>query len=167
MIRYVAPVVVLTLVYTLALASFHLWDLLIGAVLSATLLFAFGRFVFGASARGVGQGLSPLGRIVAFVPFAAAVARETLAGAWRVFLVTLHLREPANPGIVTVPLEERTPTGVAVSAFLAGFSPGTLLVKVDEEERVMLIHAIDAADPDAVREARQEFYRRYQKKVFP
>jgi multisubunit Na+/H+ antiporter MnhE subunit len=54
-----------------------------------------------------------------------------------------------------------------VSAFLAAFTPDTLLVGVDEEKRVMLIHAIDAADPDAVRESQQEFYRRYQRRVFP
>ena len=101
------------------------------------------------------------------MPFAAAVARDALSGAWRVFLVTLHLGRPASPGVVAVPLGERSPTGAAVSAFLAAFTPDTLLVGVDEEERVMLIHAIDAGDPDAVRESQQEFYRRYQRRVFP
>ena len=38
MIRYVAAVAGLTLVYALALASFHPWDLLFGAVLSAVLV---------------------------------------------------------------------------------------------------------------------------------
>ncbi len=165
--RYVAAILVLTLVYALALASFHPWDLLIGAGLSAALLFSFGRLVSG-SAPETAEGRPSLpGRLAAFVPFAAAVTRDALSGAWRVFLVTLRLGRPASPGVVAVPLGERTPTGVAVSAFLAAFTPDTLLVGVDEEERVMLIHAVDAADPDAVREAQQEFYRRYQRKVFP
>jgi multisubunit Na+/H+ antiporter MnhE subunit len=110
---------------------------------------------------------NPLGRVRAFFPFAVAVGRDALAGAWRVFLATVGLRRPLGPGVVAVPFGERTPNGVAVSAFLAAFTPDTLLVGVDEEERVMLIHAVDAADPDAVREAQQEFYRRYQRKVFP
>jgi multisubunit Na+/H+ antiporter MnhE subunit len=31
----------------------------------------------------------------------------------------------------------------------------------------MLIHVIDASDPDAFRKDREDFYRRYQRKVFP
>lgn len=175
MTRYVAVVAVLTLVYALALASFHPWDLAIGAVLAAALLFAARR-----TARRTGDGAAgpsssesttsrpnPLGRVRAFFPFAVAVGRDALAGAWRVFLATVGLRRPRSPGVVVVPLGERTPNGVAVSAFLAAFTPDTLLVGVDEEKRVMLIHAIDAADPDAVRESQQEFYRRYQRRVFP
>jgi multisubunit Na+/H+ antiporter MnhE subunit len=173
--RYVAAVVALTLVYALALASFHPWDLAIGAMLAAALLVYARR-----TARRDGDGTagpsssestasrsSTLGRVRAFFPFAVAVGRYTLAGAWRVFLATVGLRRPLSPGVVAVPLEERTPNGIAVSAFLAAFTPDTLLVGVDEEKRVMLIHAIDAADPDAVRESQQEFYRRYQRSVFP
>lgn len=173
--RYVAVVAVLTLAYALALASFHPWDLAIGAVLAAALLF-YARRTARRSGDGA-AGLSssepaassphPLGRVRAFFPFVVAVGRDTLAGAWRVFLATVGLRRPRSPGVVAVPLGERTPNGVAVSAFLAAFTPDTLLVGVDEEKRVMLIYAIDAADPDAVRESQQEFYRRYQRRVFP
>jgi hypothetical protein len=45
--RYIAATVVPTLVYALALASFHRGDLAVGAGLSASLLFASWRFVFG------------------------------------------------------------------------------------------------------------------------
>ncbi len=175
--RFVAAVVALILVYALALASFHPWDLAIGAVLSATLLVVARRtalkFEDGAAApsspgpAGSPNPLgNPLGRVFAFFPFAAAVARDMLVGAWKVFLVTVHLRPP-DRRVVAVPLGERSPTGVAVSAFLAALVPGTVLIDVDEKERVMLIHAIDAADADATREDQQEFYRRYQRRVFP
>lgn len=164
MTRYVLAVVALTLVYALTLASFGPWDLLIGAGLSAALLFSFRRIVFEEkpSSRG-----AFLGRVASFVPLLAAVAREILSGSWEVFLVTAHLRKPSEPGIVLVPFGERSTKGVAVSAFITSLTPGTLLIEVDEEKRVMLIHAINAADPEAVREEQQEFYRRYQKKVFP
>jgi multisubunit Na+/H+ antiporter MnhE subunit len=173
--RYVAAVVALTLVYALALASFHPWDLAIGAVLAAALLFA-ARYTVRRTGDGAERPSSSepmasrpnlLGRVRAFFPFAVAIGRDVLAGAWRVFLATVGLRRPLSPGVVAVPLGERTPNGVAVSAFIAAFTPDTLLVGVDEEKRVMLIHAIDAANPDAVRESQQEFYRRYQGRVFP
>ena len=168
--RYVAAVVVLTLVYALALGSFHPWDLLIGASLSAALLFASRRFVFGAddaTLRPVDPGLTLLGRVMAFVPFAVAVFWEILVGNWEVTLVTLHLRPLVRPGIVAVPIGERTPTGVAVWAVVTGLPPGSFFVDVDRERGVVLIHVLDARDPEAYRDQQEDFYRRYQSKVFP
>ena len=170
MTRYVAAVVVLTLVYALALASFHPWDLLFGAGLSAALLFASRRFVFGADGtapRPAGRGLSLPGRMVAFVPFAAVVFRNILVGNWEVTLVTLRLRPLVRPGIVAVPVGDRTPTGVAVWAVVTGLPPGSFFVDVDRERGVVLIHVLDARDPEAFREQQEDFYRRYQSKVFP
>ncbi len=170
MTRYVAAVVALTLVYALALASFHPWDLLFGAGLSATLLFASRRFVFGADGtapRTADSGLTLLGRVVAFAPFAAAVFREIVVGNWEVTLVTLRLRPLVRPGIVAVPVGDRTPTGVAVWAVVTGLPPGSFFVDVDRERGVVLIHVLDARDPEAFREEQEDFYRRYQSKVFP
>ncbi len=170
MTRYVAVVLVLTLIYALALGSFHSWDLLFGAGLSAMLLFASRRFVFGASGappRPDGQELTLLGRVVAFAPFAVAVFREILVGNWEVTLVTLHLRPLVRPGIVAVPIGGRTPTGVAVWAVVTGLPPGSFFVDVDRERGVVLIHVLDARDPQAYRNQQEDFYRRYQSKVFP
>ena len=66
-------------------------------------------------------------------------------------VAALLLRQPIGPDLLERLVEDDV----------------VLLVGVDEEKRVMLIHAIDAADPDAVRESQQEFYRRYQRRVFP
>jgi multicomponent Na+:H+ antiporter subunit E len=170
MTRYAASVVVLTLVYALALGSFHSWDLLIGAGLSAALLSASRWFVFGADGtapRQTARGPTLLGRVVAFVPFAAAVFREILVGTWEVTLVTLRLRPLARPGIVAVPIGERTPTGVAVWAVVTGLPPGSFFAEVNQERGVVLIHVLDARNPEAFRREQADFYRRYQSKVFP
>ncbi len=174
MIRYAFAALTLTLIYALALSSFAPWDLFAGLIISSALLLI--------SRRRFGRGLTPSGdagdperlpfgvalrRVGAFFPFAWAVACETVSGAWRVMLAVLGVRPPREPGMVAVPLGERTADGIAVSAFLVAFSPGTLLVRVDEAERVMWIHAIDAADPEAVRRGQREFYERYQRRVFP
>jgi multisubunit Na+/H+ antiporter MnhE subunit len=165
--RFVAAVVVLTLVYALALGSFNPWDLLIGACLSAALLFASRRFVFGGDPGGAGPGPDPLGRVIAFVPFTLVILREILVGTWEVTLVTLHLRPLVKPGIVAVPLGERTPSGVAVWGVVTGLPPGSFFVDVDPERGVALIHVLDARDPGAFRREQMDFYRRYQSKVFP
>jgi multicomponent Na+:H+ antiporter subunit E len=160
--RYAPAVAALTLVYALALASFHPLDLLFGAVLSAVLLFVSRRFLFGTVRR---RGF--LRRAVAFVPFAGVVLREIVAGTWEVALVTLHLRPLVEPGIVAVPLADRTPFGVAIWALVTGLPPGSFFVDVDRQRGVALIHVLDARDPEAFRREQEDFYRRYQSKVFP
>ena len=173
MARFAAISLTLTLVYALALASFHPLDLLAGFVISIVLLLLTGpRTIFGEEAESEtrarkGVGPTRMARVVAFTPFLLAVGRESLFGAWRVVLAVLDIKRPDEPGLVSIPLEDRTARGVVVSAFLAAFIPGTLLILVDEEERVMWIHALDARSPEAVRQAQQDFYRRYQSRVFP
>ena len=164
MTRYVAAVALLTLVYALALGSFDPLDLLFGAGLSAALVVVSRGFVFGDDSD---RGPSILGRAVAFVPFAFAVFREILRGTWEVSLVTLHLRPLQQPGIVAVPIGDRTPSGVSAWAVVTGLPPGSFFVDVDGDRSVALIHVLDASDPEAFRREQEDFYRRYQSKVFP
>ena len=169
MARYPFAVVALTLGYAPAPASLHPWDLLIGAVLASILLFSFRRIVFGMD-PGSQAARSPgllLRRALAFVPFCLVVLRDILVGTWEVTLVVLHLRPLASPGIVAVPVGERTLTGVAVWAVVTGLPPGSFFVDVDRERGVALIHVLDARNPEAFREEQEDFYRRYQSKVFP
>jgi len=161
--RFVLPVVLLTLIYALVLGSFYPADLALGAVLSGVLLYALHPFVLPGrtGSRGV------LWRVAGFFPFAAAVARDVAVGTWEVTLVTLHLRPLGRSGIVAVPVGERSEMGVAVSALVATLSPGEVLVDLDRGRGVMLIHVIDAADPEEIRRRHEDFYRRYQRRVFP
>ncbi len=160
--RAIFCVVLLTGVYAMVLASLHPLDLLFGAVVSGALVYASRLFVFGGRPDPL-PGL--IRRWVAFFPFAGAVVQDVVAGTWEVALVTLHLRPLASPGIVKVPVGERTPTGVAVTALVMTLSPGAFLIEANEE--FMLIHLIDARDPNAFRQECEDFYQRYQRKVFP
>jgi multicomponent Na+:H+ antiporter subunit E len=157
--------VLLTFVYAMVLASFHPLDLLFGAILSAALLYTFRSFVFSSTGGGPGPLRGLLRSLAAFFPFAGAVVWDIVEGTWEVALVTLHFRPLVSPGIVKVPVGERTSTGVAVSALVTTLSPGAFLIEANEE--FMLLHVIDATDPDAVCEKHEDFYQRYQRKVFP
>ncbi len=106
-------------------------------------------------------------RLVAFVPFAVVIVWDILKGTWNVSLVVLHLRPLACPGLVAVPIAERSRLGVAVSALALSLSPGSFLVDVDWERGVILFHVLDASDPDRIRADLHRFYRRYQRPVFP
>ncbi len=162
--RYVVfTVVLLTLTYALVLGSFAPADLAMGVIISGVLVYGTRRFTFGEKAA------SPniLSRFLYFWPFLVAEIWNIITGTWEVALVTLHIKPLVSPGIVAVPIRERTPAGVAVSAMATTLSPGTFLVDVDWERGVMLIHSIDASDPEEVRREHQKFYERWQRKVFP
>lgn len=165
LIRFVLSLVFLTLTYAFVLASFHPWDLVMGAVFSGTFLYVFRDFLFGGTAPDSVRVF--FGKLAALPVFLAASVWDIVKGTVEVTLVVLHFRPLETPGIIRVPIEERTPTGLAVSATETTLSPGTYLVDVDDERGVWLVHALDASDADAVRRDRKEFYERYQKRVFP
>lgn len=166
MSRVFVAFVLLTLLYVLVLASINPWDLLIGALLSGGLLVAFRRFLFGERLPAADFAGLPK-RVLAFFPFVAAVSQDVLAGTWQVALMTLRIRPLDRAGIVEVPVQERTPTGVTVTALVTTLSPGSVLVDVDWEQDVILFHVLDAGDPDAVRSRHRQFYEQYQKPIFP
>ncbi len=156
------PTVLLTLIYALALASFDPWDLVLGALVSVTILLALRRLAAGERSES-----ASLRRLVAFVPFAGALLWEILVGSWQVAVFVLDGRSPARPGLVAVPFGDRTRLGVAVTGLAVTLSPGTAVLDIDWQQRTLLLHVLDARDPDAVRAHQHRFYDRYQRHVFP
>jgi multisubunit Na+/H+ antiporter MnhE subunit len=162
--RALLPTLFLALVYVLVLASLDPVDALVGVAVGAGVLAGAGRLAFERPPQ-------PLGhlprRLLAAIPLALALLREITVGTWEVALVVLRLRPLAAPGIVAVPIGERTELGLAVTGLLTTLAPGTFLVDVDRDRGVYLLHVLDASDPDAVRAHEQRFYERYQRAVFP
>lgn len=153
----------LTLIYALALASFAPVDLATGVVLSAGCL---------AAVRGLrGPDDTPAGELaqrVAFFPILlAAVSGEVVRGTWSLSLIVLGVRPLPCPGLVEVPMESRSETGMAAAAILTTLAPGDVVVDMDVERQIMLLHTIDASDPDAVRERLRLLRDRYGQRVFP
>ncbi len=162
--RYVFPATLLVTTYLLMLASVDPWDVGLAAVLAAVVIASLRRFLFTGEPGNFAD--VPL-RLVRTLPLAGAVMREIVVGTWQVALVVLHARPLAAPGIVAVPVGDRTRLGVAVTGLLATLAPGEFLVDVDWQRRVLLFHVLDASDPDAIRERHARFYERYQRAVFP
>lgn len=162
--KVVPAFVLLVAVYALTLASAHPLDVVAGGIVAAALLASLRRFLFS------GEPLAPPSlatRIVSFPRFALAVACEVARGTWLVARVVTGRRPLPRPGIVSVPIGERTRGGVAATALAVTLSPGEVFVDVDWEREVMLLHVLDAGDPDAVRRHHAAFYDRHQRPVFP
>jgi multisubunit Na+/H+ antiporter MnhE subunit len=164
MSRFLLAVALLVAVYALTLASAQPADLATGAVAASAVLAGLRGFHFPGGLRPI-PGLAR--RALALPAFVAVTVREVTAGTWAVAMVTLGVRAPRSPGMVEIPLGERTPVGVTVTALAVTLSPGEVLVDVDFERGVMLLHAIDADDPAALAAHHQRLYERYQRAVFP
>lgn len=166
--RYAFAVIALTIVFALTLASFDPSDFMIGAALAIGVLLLF-RMASLTADNTVPQDETPnpLTRAIWFFPLCGRAMWDIIRGTWQVFLIVSGIRELEHPGIVLVPVGDRTPTGVAVSALISTLSPGTLVIDIDFAQGVMLIHSIDASDPDQIRLEHQHFYDRYQRHVFP
>ncbi len=67
--------------------------------------------------------------------------------AWEVLTPTHSIR----PGIVRVPTGARTDLEVAILANLISFTPGTLVIEVDEDPRALYVHALHLRTPEDVR----------------
>lgn len=162
--RAVFALLLLVLVYALTLASFDPLDLLTGTVLSGALLVALRGFLFTGEGP---SGAALARRIVHFPLFAGAVVVEITRGTWDVARMVVDRKRLRRPGIVAIPIGDRSRTGVAATALAVTLSPGEVFVEADWERGVMFFHVIDAGDPDAVRRHHADFYERYQRAVFP
>lgn len=162
--RFLATLVAVTVVYAMTLASFDPWDLALGALLGTGLIAALRPFLFGDTPLPPGSLFS---RLVMSIPFVGIVLLDILRGTWRVALVVLHVRPLSHPGIVVIPIGERSSLGVAVTGLATTLSPGSFLVDVEWDRGLMLFHVLDATDPDAIRADYHRFYERYQRHVFP
>jgi len=164
MTRVLLSVLGLTLIYSMFLLSTRAWDLAAGLILSVGLVLLFRRHLFAGSPPAVpGFGR----RLTALLRFAWFVYVDVIDGLWQVLVIVMGLRPLTQSGIVAIPIGERTKSGVAVTAWAMTLSPGSVLIDVDWERQVMLFHFIDATQPDKLRKKIQDFYRRYQRPVFP
>lgn len=146
----------LTLVYALTLASFAWEDLVLGAALSLLFLRIYRQAVLPRSLPAAEYVI----HIIVFVPkFFALLAWDIITGTWQVTTYVLGLKRLDHPGIVSIPLGNHSPGGAGIVGLFITLSPGSFLVDIDWEERVMFVHAIDASDPDAIRESAEKYYR--------
>lgn len=154
---------------TLALAALYLGvlgsaaplDLACGLLLGGVLAFAF------TKPGALGGPREVLRRFLYFPLFVVGVVREVARGFLGMARVLLGARDWRRQGFVEVDVGARTSVGVTVSALVAGFSPGSVVVGRDLEQGRFIVHVIDASDPERVRRDLQRFYERYQRAVFP
>jgi multisubunit Na+/H+ antiporter MnhE subunit len=105
---------------------------------------------------------SPAG-LIALIPVLALTAVDMVRGSWRT--VRFCLWGTGEPGFVEVPRADRSRYAVALWGVLTGEAPDEVPVDIDEERDVLIVHLVDARDPDAVRERHRRAHERAQRRV--
>lgn len=135
-----------------ALTEFKVSNMLVGFVL--------GYFILWASPTVAERNpyFSRVRQLVGFVLyFFEALAAATLRISYDVLTPTHRM----TPGVIGIPLDARTPGEITFLALVVSLTPGTLALDVSSDRRVLYIHAMYAADPEAVRrDIKQGFERR-------
>ena len=71
-----------------------------------------------------------------------------------------------KPAWITIPLDLRTPEAITVLAGTITMTPGTVSSDLSADGRSLLVHCLDAPDPDAVRDDIKARYERRLKEIF-
>lgn len=150
----------LAAVFLLVLTSLKPADIAIAAVLGVGAAYVL-RPRKGLGGRAAAVAPDPL----AALRVLGRTAAEMVRGSWRSVRFCLG-PDDGRAGFVEIPREGRSRHNVAFWALLTGESPDEVPVDVDEERDVLIVHLVDASDPEAVR-ARHRADSELQRKVVP
>jgi multisubunit Na+/H+ antiporter MnhE subunit len=155
-IRTLLRATLLAAIYLLVLTSLKPGDVAIGLLLGLGVAVA----VHPRDADDLVQSPQPR----AALGVLARTVGEMVTGSWRTVRFCLGARYA--PGFAEVPRAGRSRHNVALWGVLTGEAPDEVVVDVDVERDLLIVHLVDASDPDAVR-ARHAARTGAQRKVVP
>lgn len=82
-------------------------------------------------------------------------------------LILFHRNESLSPAFFAVPLALRQPEAITLLAGAITLTPGTVSCDLSADGRSLLVHALDAPDPDAVRDEIKSRYEKRLMEIFP
>lgn len=161
MMLVIGTIIVSTIVFGLMTADMSWQNILVGFGLSSGVLLLFRK-------EALPKPLPPTGfatQVILTSPLLAwYLLIDIIKGTWMVLTTTLGLRPLRQPGIVKMSIAQYSPYGVGPVGYFITLSPGSFMVDVDWEAREMLVHVLDASDPDQVRADAEKYYRLWARK---
>ncbi len=82
------------------------------------------------------------------------------------WIVLTRPNDKLRPAWIEVPLDLKQPEAITVLAGTITLTPGTVSADLSDEGHSLLVHALDADDPDAVRDDIKNRYERRLKEIF-
>jgi multicomponent K+:H+ antiporter subunit E len=109
------------------------------------------------------QGIRPL-RMLAYVLL--VIWDIIVANVQVAWIILTKSNASMKPAWVVIPLDMREPEAISILAGTITLTPGTVSADLSDCGRYLLVHALDAEDPDAVRDDIKDRYERRLKEIF-
>ena len=82
---------------------------------------------------------------------------QVVHSTWKLALIVLHPRPEIRPCFIDVPLDLRGELPQFLFGCLVSMTPGTMSVGLDRQRGILIVHALDAPDPEAaIREMKKK-----------
>lgn len=94
--------------------------------------------------------------------FFALFVMDILIANWTVARLVIIAPGKLSPALIEVPLDLRDPFLASLLGSIVSLTPGTVSIDVDQTRWILLVHALDAPDPQAVVD---EIKNRYEKAI--
>ncbi|SHL74874.1 multisubunit potassium/proton antiporter, PhaE subunit [Roseovarius marisflavi] len=82
------------------------------------------------------------------------------------YIILFKANANIKPAWISIPLDIRTPEAITVLAGTITLTPGTVSSDLSADGRSLLVHCLDAPDPDSVRDDIKNRYERRLKEIF-
>lgn len=148
----------LTLVWLLLVNSYSPNSLLFGLMLGIVIPFLTRPFW---PDRPVLHHPLKIAEYILIVLWDIAVANVVVAG-----IVLFKRNASRSPAWISIPLELKSPEAITVLAGTITLTPGTVSADLSAEGHFLLVHCLDAPDPDGVRDEIKERYERRLMEIF-
>ena len=143
-------------IFCMMVGDFSIQNIVVGIALTGILMHVF-------RAQVAPRPLPPVGlsmHILLYTPVLFYyLFIDIMKGTWQVVSISLGLKPLRRPGIIKYPIPTKSPYGAGPVGYFITLSPGSFLVDIDWEENVLLVHVLDASDPDALRRDAEKYYR--------
>lgn len=104
-----------------------------------------------------------LAAISLFAVFLGQIVISGFVTAW----IILRPGQRPVPGLIRVPFSGIDPTGAAILGGLITLTPGTTTLDIDLTRGELLLHLLDARDPEAIAQEIHTRFERPLRRIFP
>ncbi|MGL4316564.1 MAG: Na+/H+ antiporter subunit E [Pseudomonas sp.] len=153
-----AQSVLLLLTWMLLVDTFAFGQWLLGSVLAIAIPLLFNRLLIEHP-----KGWKPL----KLLRFLLMVVGDILVANFHVARLTLGRVEVLRPGFVEVPIELDNELAISVLVSVVSLTPGSLAADLSLDQRTLLVHGLDVADPQAMIDEIKQRYEAPLKEIFP
>jgi multicomponent K+:H+ antiporter subunit E len=150
--------VLLTIIWLLLVNSFSLNSLVMGLILG--LLIPFATAAYWPERPRIRRPFAVFSYVL-LVMWDILVANVVVA-----WTILTKRNDAMHPTWVSIPLDLKRPEAISILAGTITLTPGTVSADLSDQGNALLVHALDARDPDAVRDEIKERYERRLKEIF-